>query len=82
MTQGDKRKADLYKWIKIGGLLSFLPFVLGAGPIAGYFLGNYLEHKFGLPGYVSIVLVTVGFIGSFKETIRIVKIALRTQEKV
>ena len=81
MSQGDKHKADLYRWIKIGGLLSFLPFVLVAGPMAGYFLGNYLEKKFGLPVYVSIVLVTIGFIASFKETIRIVKIALRTQEK-
>jgi hypothetical protein len=81
MSQDDKRKADLYRWIKIGGLLSFLPFVLGAGPIAGFYLGNYLEHRFGLPVYVSIVLVTIGFIASLKESIRIVRIALRTQEK-
>jgi hypothetical protein len=78
---GDKRKADLYRWIKIGGLLSFLPFILGAGPIAGFYLGSYLEKKFGLPSYVSIVLITVGFMASVRETIRIVKIALRTQEK-
>ena len=82
MAQGDKRKADLYKWIKIGGLLSFLPFVLGAGPIAGYFLGNYLERRFRLPAYISIALVTIGFLASLKETIRIIKIALQTQEKV
>jgi len=81
MSHGDKRKADLYKWIKIGGLLSFLPFVLGAGPIAGFLLGNYLEKRFTLPPYVSIVLVTIGFAASLKETIRIVKIALRTQDK-
>ena len=81
MGQGDKRKADLYEWIKIGGLLSFLPFVLGAGPIAGFYLGSYLEHRFGLPNYVSIILAAIGFMASLKETIRIVKIALRTQEK-
>ena len=81
MGQGDKRNADFYKWIKIAGLLSFLPFVLGAGPIAGYVLGSYLERKFGLPIYVSIALVTIGFVASLKETIRIVKLALRTQEK-
>jgi len=81
MGQKDKRKADLYRWIKIGGLLSFLPFVLVAGPMAGFFLGNYLEKKFGLPVYASIVLITIGFVASFKEAIRIVKIALRSQEK-
>ncbi|MDP3790546.1 MAG: AtpZ/AtpI family protein [Candidatus Omnitrophota bacterium] len=81
MDQADKRKSDLYKWIKIGGLLSFLPFVLVSGPMAGYFLGNYLEKKFNLPFYVSIALITIGFAASIKETIKIVKMALRTQEK-
>jgi F0F1-type ATP synthase assembly protein I len=81
MSQGDKRKADFYKWIKIGGLLSFLPFVLVAGPMAGFFLGSYLERRFGLPAYTSIMLVAVGFAASVRETVRIVRLALRTQEK-
>ena len=81
MGKGDKRKADFYRWIKIGGLLSFLPFVLVAGPMGGFFLGNYLEHKFGMPAYVSIVLITIGFVASIRETVRIVRIALLTQEK-
>ena len=81
MGQGDKRKADFYRWVKIGGLLSFLPFVLVAGPLAGFYLGNYLEKKFSLPAYVSIALITTGFIGSFTEAVRVVRIALKTQEK-
>ena len=81
MSQGDKRKAEFYRWIKIGGLLSFLPFILAAGPLAGFYLGNYLERRFGLPAYVPIALIVIGFAVSFKETIRIVKITLRTQEK-
>ena len=81
MAQPDKRKADIYRWIKIGGLLSFLPFVLVAGPIAGFYLGNYLEKRFSLPPYVSIAIIAAVFIGSFSETVKIVKIALRTQEK-
>ena len=82
MSQDDKTKSGLYKRIKIIGFLSFLPLVLGAGPIAGFYLGNYLERRFGLPVYVSIVLVTIGFVASLKESIRIVKMALKTQEKV
>ena len=81
MGQGDKRKADLYRWIKIGGLLSFLPFVMVAGPLGGFYLGNYLEKRFGLPGYVSIALIAVGFIGSFREAVRVIKIAIKSQEK-
>jgi F0F1-type ATP synthase assembly protein I len=48
--------------------------------MAGYVLGNYLEKRFSLPPYVSIALIIIGFIASLKETIRIIKIALRTQE--
>jgi len=81
MSQGDERKTDLYRWIKIGGLLSFLPFVLVAGPLGGYLLGSYLEHKFSLPGYVSIIFITVGFLGSLRETVKIIKLALKTQQK-
>ena len=81
MGQYDKRKSDLYKWIKIGGLLSFLPFVLAAGPLGGYMLGSYLEKRFGLPAYILVISITVGFAVSVRETVRIVKIALRTQEK-
>jgi hypothetical protein len=81
MGDADKRKADIYRWIKIGGLLSFLPFVLVAGPIAGFYIGAYLEKRFSLPAYVSIALITVGFIGSFMEAVKVVKIALKTQEK-
>ena len=81
MSQDDKRKADFYRWVKIGGLLSFLPFVLVAGPMAGYFLGSYLEKRFGLPAYVSLTLITIGFLASLRETIKIVRLAIKTQEK-
>lgn len=76
-----KTKTATYKWIKIGGILSFIPFVLAAGPLAGYIAGNYLEKRFNLPHAVSLVLIVLGFIGSVRETIRIIKIALRAEEE-
>ena len=69
----------IYKWIKIGGLLSFIPIVMAAGPLAGYFLADYLEKRFGAPPYVSYILITVGFAAGVRETIRIIKIALNTK---
>lgn len=81
MGDSSGRKADFYKWIKIGGLLSLLPFILVAGPLAGFYLGSYLEKRFDLPPYVSLALITVGFVGSIRETIRAIRIALRTQGK-
>lgn len=73
------RKRDVYKWIRIAGILSFIPFVLAAGPLAGFYAADFLEARFGLPQYTTIVLITIGLIGSAWETIRIIKIAIRSQ---
>jgi uncharacterized integral membrane protein len=73
----DKKKADIYLRIRVGGLLCFLPLVLFAGPFAGYVVGDYLQKRFGLPAYVSLFLITVGLVASAMETVRIVKAALR-----
>ncbi len=75
------KKRDLYRWIKIAGILSFIPFILAAGPLAGFFAAGFLETRFGLPQYTTIILVTIGLIGSARETVRIIKIALRSEEK-
>lgn len=53
--------------------------MLVSGPIAGFVLGNYLQKKFGWPFFVTLILVTIGFAGSVRETIRIIKIALRSE---
>ncbi|MDP3804497.1 MAG: hypothetical protein Q8Q87_02970 [Candidatus Omnitrophota bacterium] len=71
-------KQEIYKWIRLGGLLSFIPFVLVAGPMAGYMAGEYLIGRFGFPPLTSFVLGTVGFVGSARETIRIISIAIKT----
>ena len=70
----------VYKWIKIGGLLSFIPIIIAAGPLAGYFLADYLEKRFGLPRYAVFICIAVGFIASLRETIRIIRLALKTEE--
>jgi hypothetical protein len=75
------RRAEIYKWIKIGGLLSFLPFVLAAGPVAAFFLGDYLEKRFGLGGYASAALMAAGFLASIAESVKIIKAAIKMQGK-
>ncbi len=71
----------VYKWIKIGGLLSFIPVVLAAGPLAGYFLADYLEKGLNFPGWTSAICVTVGFIAGVMETVKIIKLALKTESR-
>jgi F0F1-type ATP synthase assembly protein I len=75
------KKDKIYKWIKIGGLLSFLPFVMAAGPLGGYLIGDLLQKKFGRGPIAMAVCIILGFIGSAFETVRIIKAALNAEEK-
>jgi len=79
MTSGPKNKKAAYKWIKIAGLMSFLPFVLAAGPFAGYLLGSYLQEKYNAPQYVVLIAISIGFAGSVIETVKLVKFALKAE---
>ncbi len=79
MTPGEKNKKSTYKWIKIAGLMSFLPFVLAAGPFAGYLLGSYIKERYNAPQYVLLIIISIGFAGSVVETVKLVKFALKTE---
>lgn len=54
---------------------------MAAGPLAGYFVADYLEKRFGFPNWTLAVCVIVGFITSFRETVRIIRLALKTEEE-
>ena len=41
-------KEDFYKGVKVVGFVSFIPFILAAGPLTGYFIGTFLQKKFNL----------------------------------
>ncbi|MFA5165159.1 MAG: AtpZ/AtpI family protein [Candidatus Omnitrophota bacterium] len=74
MREEDKKKAEFYRLTKVWGLLTFVPVVLAAGPLAGYFLGEYLEKKIGFAPYLSLIFMGFGFYTSVREIIKILKI--------
>ena len=67
----------IYKQIKIIGLISFIPLLLVAGPLAGYFTGDYLEKKLHWPASTLLIAILLGFIASIAEIVRIVKFCLK-----
>jgi len=75
------QKDEFYKRVKIAGMLSFIPFVLAAGPFAGYLLGEYLQKRFALASYVSSVTISIGLITGIIETIRIIRLVYRIENK-
>lgn len=66
-------KEQFYKQVKVVGIASSIPFVLAAGPLAGHFAGKYLSNSFNLGPWVIIVCITIGFISSAFETVKLIK---------
>jgi uncharacterized membrane protein YoaK (UPF0700 family) len=66
-------KEDLYKTIKVVGMVTYLPFILAAFPIAGYFSGEFLRRKFSLPGYTVVIFIALSFIAGVLEAIKVIR---------
>lgn len=60
--------------------MSYIPLILAAGPLAGYFLGDYLEKKFGWPDFVEIIFAGIGFVSAAMETARIIKLVAKLEK--
>lgn len=82
MTSTEDKKAELYKLIKVGGLVFFVPIIMAAGPLAGYYFGNYLENRFGFAPYLSLLCITIGFLVAALETIRIIRLIAKIDKKI
>ncbi len=57
------------------GILTALPFIMVAGPLVGYFIGDWLDHILGTSPYLTILLIIMGIISSGREVIKMVKMA-------
>ncbi|MCX5706806.1 MAG: hypothetical protein NTW13_04005 [Candidatus Omnitrophica bacterium] len=74
-------KKEFYQRLKIAGMISFIPLVLVAGPLSGYFLGDYLVVKFKLSHLMILAFVVTGLIAGLIETIRIIRLVVRINQK-
>ncbi len=81
MPQSKKpKKANKRSELRQVGLLGTIPMLLATGPLIGYFIGRWLDDKFGTEPYLLIVLLLLGFGASLKEIIKIIKQANRENE--
>ena len=71
-------KVEVFRRIKVAALLSLIPIVLAAGPLVGYAAGYYLIKLFKFPHYTLVVCAIIGFIAAARETIKIIRTALRS----
>ncbi|MDD5432390.1 MAG: hypothetical protein PHO70_05325 [Candidatus Omnitrophica bacterium] len=73
-------KKQIYKLIKLAGLVTFIPFVLVSGPIAAFVLGSFLQKKFFFSEYYTYALVVLGFAISIIEVIKILRKTVKIEK--
>ncbi|MFH0855410.1 MAG: AtpZ/AtpI family protein [Candidatus Omnitrophota bacterium] len=74
-------RQDLYKRIKIAGMISYIPIILAVSPLSGFFLGDYLQKKFNLPFYALVICIAIGIVVGIRESIRIIRLVSRIDKK-
>lgn len=67
-----KKKKERSQYRQIG-LLGTIPILIGVGPVVGFFIGRWLDGKFGTEPYLMIVFLIIGFVASGREIYGIIK---------
>jgi len=76
-----KKKEDRYAVIRQAGLLTTIPPLLVAAPLIGFFIGRFLDRRFGTDAVLTIVFLIFGFIAAGVQIAKIVKIANRENKR-
>ena len=74
-------KKYFYSQIRIFGSATFIMLSLVVGPLAGYFVGDFLVAKFLLPTYTVFICVGLGFCSAAYEIFKIIRFLLKKEEK-
>ena len=75
------QKEDFYKGVKTAGFAFFIPFMLAAGPLTGYFMGAFIQKRFNLAPYCVFLGVALGFLVAITEVIKILKAVAKVNKK-
>jgi len=68
---------DKYQRWRQLGLLTAVPFLLAAGPIVGFYIGDWLDKKFYTTPWLMLGFLVLGFVAGIKETISLIKLAMK-----
>lgn len=55
------------------GVLTTVPMLLVLGPVLGFALGGWIDRKFHIYPWFTIIFVALGFVASVREIMRILK---------
>ena len=62
-------------------MITYVPFILAIGPLSGYVLGDYLVKRWKFSSAVSIICIVIGFAAGIQESIRMIRLAIKSDQK-
>ena len=68
----DKDKSEFFLRARQIGALTAVPFILLLGPLIGFFMGSWIDRRFGSYPVGTIALIILGFAASVRETVRLI----------
>ncbi len=70
MVEKNDDKSD---WMRQMGMLAVIPIIMVVSPLVGYFLGSWLDKRFGTEPWLMTILIFLGFIAAGKEIYNILR---------
>lgn len=75
------KNKEFYSQVKQLGILTTIPIILLAGPAVGFLMGGWIDRKFHIYPWVTIIFVFLGFAASARELARLLKDVLKEDKK-
>jgi ATP synthase protein I len=66
-------REERYRSVRQVGLLGTIPMVMVLYPLAGFFLGDFLDGKLGTEPLLSIILIVASLVAAVRDVIRIIR---------
>jgi len=77
----NNKNDERYRWARQAGLLGTIPFLLAVPPVAGVFIGKWIDGKLGTSPAFTIVFVILGFVAGIREVANVMKKANQDSDK-
>jgi F0F1-type ATP synthase assembly protein I len=58
-----------------------IPMILVAGPLVGYWIGVWLDSRFGIDPWGKVIVSLLGFVASLKQVVSIIQRWIKETEK-
>ncbi len=76
-----EKKDALYSQVKQLGVLTVVPVILLVGPLVGYYIGGWIDQRFRLYPWFTILFLILGFVAAGREIVRLLRQVLKEDKE-